>query len=262
MNKSLLVKLIGFPATLIHGDPLVLDRWLWLEKRLPLTRNGETLIDIGCGTGAFTIGAALRGYKALGVSWDERNQSVASQRANLCKAVLASFEVLDVRSLDTQIEWKESFDVAICCENIEHILNDQKLMQDISSCLKPGGRLLLTAPYYLYRAITPEDNGPFCKEETGWHVRRGYTQAMLVELCDHAGLKAESVSFTSGFLSQKVEFIRRLLSRINPLFGWLVILPMRPFLPLLDPVFTQMLRWPHYSICLEAYKPRFMTKST
>ena len=64
MDKSLLAKLVGFPATLIHGDTLVLDRWLWVRKRLPETRNGETLLDVGCGTGAFSIGAARLGYQA------------------------------------------------------------------------------------------------------------------------------------------------------------------------------------------------------
>ncbi|NEO43485.1 MAG: hypothetical protein F6K55_04865 [Moorea sp. SIO4A3] len=115
MYKSLLVKIIGFPATLIHGDTLVLDRWLYLKERLPQTANGEKLIDIGCGTGGFTIGAALRGYEALGLSWDKRNQAVAAERAQLCKATLASFDVLDVRHLDTRHDLIGKFDVAICC---------------------------------------------------------------------------------------------------------------------------------------------------
>src|SRR5258708_2658920 len=84
MDKSLLTKIIGFPATLIHGDTLILDRWLWLKTRLPETGNGEKLLDIGCGTGAFSIGAALRGYEALGLSWDKRNQQVAGERAKIC----------------------------------------------------------------------------------------------------------------------------------------------------------------------------------
>ena len=71
------------------------------------------------------------------------------------------------------MEYHEQFDVAICTENIEHILNDFKLVRDIADCLKPGGRLLLTTPNYNYRAITSNDNGPFCATETGGHVRRG-----------------------------------------------------------------------------------------
>jgi len=147
MDKSLLVKILGFPATLIHGDTLVLDRWIWLKNKLPLTFNGETLIDIGCGTGSFTIGAALRGYKSIGLSWDERNQTVAEQRKSICNATLASFDILDVRKLNTREDLLEKFDIAICFENIEHILDDSKLMADIADCLKPGGRLFLTTPY-------------------------------------------------------------------------------------------------------------------
>jgi 2-polyprenyl-3-methyl-5-hydroxy-6-metoxy-1,4-benzoquinol methylase len=74
MDKSTLGRWFGFPATLVHGDTLVLDRWFWLTRYLPVTRNGESLLDVGCGTGAFTIGAARRGYRAIGLSWDERNQ--------------------------------------------------------------------------------------------------------------------------------------------------------------------------------------------
>lgn len=67
MDKSLLVRLLGFPATLILGDTSVLDRWIWFKRKLPITRNGEWLIDIACRTGAFTIGAARRGYNSIGL---------------------------------------------------------------------------------------------------------------------------------------------------------------------------------------------------
>ena len=119
MDQSLLVKIFGHPATLFHSDSTVLDRWLWVKSKLPITRDDETLIDIGCGTGAFTIGSALRGYKALGLSWDDRNQRVAKERSEICKADMATFEVQDVRLLDEREDLYQSFDIAICIENIE-----------------------------------------------------------------------------------------------------------------------------------------------
>jgi 2-polyprenyl-3-methyl-5-hydroxy-6-metoxy-1,4-benzoquinol methylase len=195
MDKSLLVKIIGFPATLIHGNTLVLDRWMWLKKRLPVTRDAEKLIDIGCGTGAFSIGASLRGYKVLGLSWDERNQRVAKKRAEICNAHSAEFEVLDVRYLDERDDFLEKYEIAICLEIIEHIINDKKLIKDIAACLKPGGRLLLTTPYLFYRPITYGDMGPFSQVENGGHVRKGYTKAMLEELCEQAGIVLENIFF-------------------------------------------------------------------
>lgn len=260
MDKSALVKLIGFPATLIHGDPHVLDRWRWLRARLPKTRNNELLLDVGCGSGAFSIGAALRGYRAFGLSWDLRNQSAAIERARYCKASQAEFEILDVRKLHCREDLIGRFDVVICSETIEHILDDLTLMRSMAACIKPGGRLLLTAPYLLYRAISGGDMGPFSDTEDGWHVRRGYNSAMLEELCSHTGLKVENITFCSGFVSQKVAGAMRRLSGLNQGLAWALVLPLRALPPLLDTVVTSILRWPCYSICLEAYKPRQFPK--
>jgi SAM-dependent methyltransferase len=258
MDKSLLVRLFGFPATLIHGDTLVLDRWLWLRRRLPETANGERLLDVGCGTGAFTIGAAKRGYVARGLSWDERNQSEAAERARICNTPFASFSICDVRELDTRDEYTGLFDVAICAENIEHVLDDARLIRSIAGCLKPGGRLLLTTPNFYYQAITKSDNGPFCTAETGWHVRRGYTRSMLLELVKYAGLECEEISYCSGIVSQKVTRLMRNGASVHHLFGWGMVLPLRMFIPLFDALISRWSRAPPYSICLEAYKPRLI----
>jgi len=257
LDKGLLIKLFGFSAALTHGDTLVLDRWRWLKSKLPTTNNGETLIDIGCGTGYFSMGAALRGYESLGLSWDERNQEVAAARAKSCNAKGASFSVQDVRSLDEREDLTEKFDVAICCENIEHIIDDRKLLIDIVACIKPGGRLLLTAPNLLYKGMTKDDIGPFETVENGGHVRRGYSAAMLLELCQEANLTVNDISYCSGFLSQKITGLLRVISRLHPLLGWVFILPLRILPPLFDNIVTPMFSRPGYSICMEAYKPRF-----
>ncbi len=252
--KSALVKLIGFPATLIHGDTLVLDRWQWLSRRLPRTA-GSKLIDVGCGTGAFTIGAARKGYDALGLSWDERNQNEAALRAQVCNAPTAHFEILDVRKLDQRPDLYDRFDVAISLECIEHILDDQKLMTEMAKTLKPGGRLLLTTPYLHYKSITKSDDGPFQTEELGWHVRRGYDEARLRELATNAGLVVDSFTYCSGFTSQKVTFFYRHLVNVNLYLGWALTLPFRILPPLLDPMLSKVSSWPAYSICLEAHRP-------
>ncbi len=255
MNDQPLVRLFGFPALLVHGDLLVVDRWRWLKKYLPTTNGGEMLIDIGCGTGAFTIGAGMRGYSCTGISWDERNQKLAEKRAEICGVGKIRFPVLDVRNLDAQVDLKGLFEVAICCENIEHVIDDRKLMKSIAGLLKPGGRLLLTAPYFHYRGITPEENGPFLQIEDGRHVRRGYTAMMIRELCDCAGLKIEELGSCSGFFSQRVTALMR---RIKPrILAWSIVLPLRVLPPILDKLLVHWFGWPDDSICVVAYKPRF-----
>jgi 2-polyprenyl-3-methyl-5-hydroxy-6-metoxy-1,4-benzoquinol methylase len=254
--KSLLVQVFGWRAALIHGGPTTVDRWIWLTRRLPRIDQPLDLIDIGCGTGAFTTGLALRGYRTLGLSWDERDQKMARERAAMSGAKNASFDVLDVRRLDARPDLQDRFDVAICCEVIEHILDDAKLLRDAAGCLKPGGRLLLTTPNAAYRPITPEDAGPFPPVETGWHVRKGYTPDDLTRLCQQSGLELQAISYCSGFVSQKTTYVFRTASRaIHPLVGWTLSLPLRLLPPLLDAPVTRALRWPEYSICLEARKP-------
>jgi SAM-dependent methyltransferase len=252
--KSFLVKRLGFPATLIHGDTLVLDRWLWLRKRLPIAQ-GERLLDVGCGTGAFTIGAALRGYRALGLSWDERNNRVAAERAQLCRADTAEFAVCDVRTLDSRGELHERFDTVVCAECIEHILDDEKLVRDMAKCLRLGGRLLLSTPNMDFKPITPGDEGPFSQVEDGGHVRKGYSADKLRQLSSAAGLSLVGSWYCGGFVSQKVTWVLRVTSRLHWLIGWLLVLPLRALPPMLDPLLHKIIRWPYYTICVEARKP-------
>ena len=77
VDESLLVKMFGFPATLIHGDTAVLDRWLWLRQHLPETCNGEKLVDIGCGLARLRLVRRCAATRLLGLSWSARYQEVA-----------------------------------------------------------------------------------------------------------------------------------------------------------------------------------------
>ena len=103
------------------------------------------------------------------------------------------------------------------------------------------------------------DYGPFPDFEDGRHVRRGYNRAMLAELCAHVGLVIEEMSFVSGPISQLGAFLQVQLSRIHPAIGWLAILPLRPFAPLLDPLLTRLLSTTPFCIGIEAVKPRKMS---
>lgn len=252
MSRSGLVRVFGHRAAFLHGDTMMLDRWRWATARLPRTRNGEQLLDAGCGTGAFTIGAAKRGYRATGLSWDTRNQQVAAERAALAGVPAVSFPIGDVRRLDGYPDLQDRFEVVLSFENIEHVIDDAKLMRDLAGCLKPGGWLLLTTPNHYYRAFDARDEGPFSVEEDGWHLRRGYTEQMLRELADAAGLRVEQVSGCSGWFSQKVTG----LMRGRGLIGWALTLPLRVLPPLFDPFIRKVTGFPDFSICMVAYKPR------
>lgn len=252
--KNLLTQIFGFPATLIHGDTLVLDRWIWLKRHLPKTEQEQKLLDVGCGTGAFTIGMAKRGYQTLGLTWDKSALDRAISRAKMCNAPGANFKVQDVRDLHTQKDLIGKYDLIICTENIEHIMNDQKLMVDMANCLRPGGRLYLTTPNMKFIPISDEDDKPLSIIEDGGHVRRGYTPEDFDRLCKTAGMKVEEIDYVSGFFSQKITWLWRTMNRVHPIVAFGVTLPFRILPPLFDGMITKMFKYPKYSISLVARK--------
>ena len=130
-------------------------------------------------------------------------------------------------------------------------------MVDIFNTLKPGGILVFSTPYYFYKPISTSDQGPFSEEETGGHVRWGYTKSMLKELCLVSGFQIEEISGCSGYFSQKITKIYRALFEISPLLAWIVILPLRILPVLLDKPIKHLFGPVDYSICMLAVKPRF-----
>jgi len=255
MPPRLLQKL-GHFATLHTWDAMVPDRWRWLSGHLPYTRAGERLLDVGCGAGAFTIGAALQGYDALGLTWDDPQRERAASRAQRLGAT-ARFRALDVRELDGADDLKNQFAVVILCEVIEHVLDDRRLLRAAVACLQPGGRVLLTTPNLEYRALVPDHAGPFTKVENGDHVRRGYTRSHLAELCEQAGLLVEEMTSCSGLLSQKATWVTYTASKVSPHLARALTLPLHPVVSMLDRPVSRWMEWPPYSLCVEAVKPRF-----
>ncbi len=254
------LRIFGNKVNLIGGDTLVADRWLWLVRNLPRTNDDETVLDVGCGSGAFALEAALRGYESVGLSWDHHNQAKATERAcALGVSGRTSFPVVDARTLDQWVGEHDRFNWIINFENIEHIIDDKKLFVDMSNLLKPGGRLLLTTPYLFYFPLSREDLGPFELVENGGHVRRGYTEQMLRELCDITGLRVERVEYCSGIASQFSTRILRFLTKIfGYRIGWTLTLPLRPLSFFIEAL---GLKGRGYSICLVAYKPRYLDRT-
>jgi 2-polyprenyl-3-methyl-5-hydroxy-6-metoxy-1,4-benzoquinol methylase len=246
-----MLRAFGWKPLLIHGDPCVLDRWLWLRRHL---RKGKVrTFDAGCGNGAFSIYAARCGNDVLAASFSPREQEDARRRAGVVGVSGIDFRTLDLRELGEQRDSLGSFDQIICFETIEHLTDDEGLVRTLASMLEPGGQLLLSTPFEGHRPLYSEERHPSPVED-GSHVRYGYTQPRLREIAQHAGLEVGGESFISGVVSQKLtNLMRRSTARLGRLAGWLVVLPLRP-LVVLDAPLSKMLRHPHLSVALTGVK--------
>jgi SAM-dependent methyltransferase len=247
-----LLRPFGWSSLLIHGDPCVLDRWLWLRGHL---RKGDArTFDAGCGNGVFSIYAAKSGNSVVAASFSEREQADARRRAATLGVEGIDFRQIDLRELEHHAAELGSFDQVICLETIEHLRDDARLVRTLAGMLRPGGQLLLSTPYASHHALYSEDPQPSGQED-GSHVRFGYSRERLREVAEGAGLQVTSEAFVSGVVSQKVtNLMRRLTRRLGLMPAWALIAPLR-LLVFLDAPLSRLLRYPYLSVALTAVKP-------
>jgi len=246
MNNAL-VRLIGWKATILHGDPCVHDRWKWLKRHL--APGPLRTLDAGCGSGAFTLYAASIGNASVGIDINPAHIQAARVRAAMLRLSHAEFLEADLKKLD-QLAGLGVSDQIICCETIEHLRNDRKLLTDLSRLLRPGGRLLLTTPFKHYRHLFGDR---VSEREDGGHVRLGYTHDEMRRLLGACGLDVVIEEFISGVVSQNLTNLTRVFSRLHPRVAWAAVFPLRSFQALDAPV-TRVLRYPYLSIGIVARK--------
>lgn len=248
-----LLRVFGWRFLLITGDPCVLDRWLWLRRHV--RRGGVRTFDAGCGNGGFSIFSASIGNEVVAASFSIDDQESARRRADILGVKGIDFRVIDLREIDDHQAALGLFDQIICMETIEHVTCDEKLVNSLTAMLKPGGQILLSAPYDQHRPLFTEEREPSPVED-GSHVRYGYSTERLRELVGAAGLELSGEGFISGVVSQKLtDLMRRLSARLGLMPAWLIVLPLRP-LVVLDAPLSAVLRYPHLSVALSAVKRR------
>lgn len=238
-----LIRLAGWRGALLNGDPPMWDRGRWLRQRI--VGGPLRTLDAGSGNGALSFLASRLGNEVVALSFDERSNLVARRRAELLDASSIRFETCDLRELDLLAPGLGTFHQIICFETIEHILDEEKLVRDLTALLRPEGRLLLTTPYLHHHPMVDDR---VTEIEDGGHVRYGSTHDRLTELFEAAGLEVTELSYLTGVISQKINNLMRLLAkRIGWKAAWALTLPLRP-LTVGDAALTRATNWPHLCV--------------
>ena len=117
----------------------------FLIETLPL-KDGDRVIDIGCGPGRHCNELALRGYAAFGI--DISATFIDQAEASAVKG--ASFQRLDARALKNEIDLHGKFDAAIClCQGAFGVMlddsDDLDVLRGAAAVLRPGGLMALSA---------------------------------------------------------------------------------------------------------------------
>ena len=145
-----------------------------------LQKSVRQLIDRcppGCGrASALDLGASNSPYKSL-----LENRGYKVRTLDMDPSSEADFSgTIEATGLPS-----ESFDLVLCTQVLEHCLNPWQGIQEIARILKPGGRVIASAPHVWFYHPHPSDN---------WR----FTQEGIVRLCAIGGLETECLLSQGG----------------------------------------------------------------
>jgi SAM-dependent methyltransferase len=149
---------------------------------------GARLLDVGCGTGATTLG--LRRFGPV-VGLDIGSRALEVARARGLAVARASAERLPARP--------GSFDLVVALDVLEHLEDDVAAAREMLAALRPGGVLVATVPAY-----------PFLwsgHDEALGHRRR-YLRHQLAAALERAGFEIEHCSYAMGSILPAAVVVR------------------------------------------------------
>jgi len=184
------------PGILVLKQTLGYERCNLVKKTVSKGR----VLDIGCGTGQNLILTSKNIDSGIGIDIAEDRLKIARKIAELNNLKNISFE--NKSALD-DFE-SESFDWIICTEVIEHIKEDDVLLDNMTKLLKTNGKLIITTPAEKMFTFINTKLRNFVGEPD--HVRDGYTIKELTERLEKKGFKINRSGYYGQFFSTFIHY--------------------------------------------------------
>jgi ubiquinone/menaquinone biosynthesis C-methylase UbiE len=130
----------GIPCTSQH-DTTVKKRLNYILGSITIDKN-QIFLDIGTGFGTYIYHSSNHAKLYVGIDINGENLRKAIKKKENVELITMSAENLAFRD--------NTFDAVLMIEVLEHVLDDEKAISDIYRILKPGGKLIITAPNKLF----------------------------------------------------------------------------------------------------------------
>lgn len=116
-------------------NPVRMGYFREVMRRLQLIPAGKTALDVGCGGGILSEEIAAAGFDTTGI-----DPSAAALGNAMRHAGTSGLKISYVRGTGERLPFRTAtFDVAFCCDVMEHVNDLPAVIREISRVLKPGG---------------------------------------------------------------------------------------------------------------------------
>ena len=165
------------------------------------------ILDAGTGLGQYSLFLRQLFPDAEIVSGDIKRAYLENMRRHCELRGIGGiqFQEIDLVHMDREDE----FDLILNVDVIEHIVDDQSVIENLLRALRPDGRLVLHTP--AVPESLPDDAIELGEVEVGEHVRQGYKPTRLRQRMESAGYRLVDVESTYGTCG---ELARQMLVRI------------------------------------------------
>lgn len=172
------------------------NRNQWIIDKLKHLTEGLRLLDAGAGEQPYRKYCSHLNY----VSQDFAQYNPQELNKGL-QVTDWKYGKLDIVSDVTTIpESDESFDAILCTEVIEHIVNPIDAIKEFSRLLKPGGKLILTAPFCSMTHFAP------------YHFYSGYNRFFYEDVLAKHGFQIDEMIENGNYFEFLAQELRRLES--------------------------------------------------
>ncbi len=123
-------------------------------------KSGDRVLDIGAGQGA--LGRLISQCRVDGID-------VSAEAAEIAAECYENFLIRDLNSRDALDSLlKHEYDVVVCADVLEHLVEPESFVPRLAQLLKPGGKLLVSLPNVAYAGLIADLLcGEFNYTETG-----------------------------------------------------------------------------------------------
>jgi SAM-dependent methyltransferase len=157
-------------------------------------KAGMRVLDAGCGSGRHLC-AAFRtpGMEVVGVDLNRADLYKAKGFLTLMAAETEGRWLIS-RADVTKLPFRDGiFDVVVCSEVLEHVVENRTAVGELLRVLKPGGDLVVTVPRFLPERICWALSSAYHREPGG-HIRI-YKKGELLSLLKEAGARCRLIRY-------------------------------------------------------------------